>query len=153
MSRRKFSARNLNLEERRENARKAPLTERRSHRSGGSDGSSMAFLVEVLVLMLLLAGSLAVLVQIFSAAQITARKSEQLEMAVSLASEQAEAFAANPESVEAEATEGDLKASTQVTPQITSAGALYDAHISVSDQTGAVVYELDTSRYVSGGVA
>lgn len=131
----------------------APLTHRRSRRTGSADSSGMAFLVEVLALVLLLAASLAVLVQVFSSSQITARQSVQAERAVSLASQEAEAFAADPTSLPQDQTQEGLTATCQITPKATAAGTLYDAHITVTDEAGNQVYELTSSRYVSGGGA
>ncbi len=129
-----------------------------------------AFVVEALVLLAFLMASLAVLVQLMGAAHDRGEEADRLTSAIVLASNDAEAFAADPASgsrterfqdvdgalAPAEANSGEnagegagaFEVQRTVTQQDEGAGTLFSARIAVSAH-GEIVYELDTSRYVS----
>ncbi len=120
--------------------------------------STTAFVVETLVLLVVLVASMAVFTQLLSRATSTADQSERLCRAVSVAESAAEEFSADPVAVEAGksvgagvATKGrdGFDVTCKVSEDERGSGTLYRAHIVVSDENGTV-YELDTSRYVSG---
>lgn len=136
-----------------------------------------AFIVEALVLLVFLMAALAVVIQLMNAAHERGIQADELSDAIVLASNNAEAFAADPTATTYETTfvseNGTLSAydgakgaveELEDTPWYevartventrTDAGTLYTAHISVSCK-GEPLYELDTARYVSAdkGVA
>ena len=124
-----------------------------------------AFVVEALILLVFLAGCLAVFMQLFGDANETWRQNVQLEEAVELASNRAERFAADPLAGMGEPGEGGAYASAdetddgltvicEVVPEPLSAGVLYRASIAVTAD-GEEVFSLATARYVAGaaGVA
>lgn len=136
-----------------------------------------AFIMEALLLLAFIVASLAVLMQLFGVAHERSASASELSNAVVLASNEAEVFAAAPSDTDAthyftlvddelvETNAADTQAENNDAFTVTrtverkseSAGALYSAHISV-ERSDAVLYELDTARYVStsgtkGGVA
>lgn len=102
-----------------------------------------AFIVEALLLLVFLAGSLAVLMEVNAAADVRGKESARLVNALTFASNSAESFAADPEgalagtSVVADVTDGnvqyawDLALVREVAVEPTEAGALYTATITV----------------------
>lgn len=110
---------------------------------------SMAFIVESLILLVFLVSSLAIVSQLLLASADKAVTSLHLENAVTLATNTAERFSADPSSSQLDATQDGLVATCEVTPQATDMGTLYTALITVSDDNGEV-YSITTSRYVSG---
>lgn len=119
-----------------------------------SPWSSVAFIVESILLLVFLAGSLAALTLTFSAALNRSVESRTLDAAVIAASSIAEHFAADPTDVQEETLLGDLRVVCTVTDEARSNGTLYHAHIDVFDARAngdsAPAYSLDTSRYESG---
>ncbi|MDO4399665.1 MAG: hypothetical protein Q4D27_01805 [Coriobacteriia bacterium] len=112
--------------------------------------ASAAFIVESLLLLVFLIGSLAVFTQMFAAAAEQAAQSSTLSAAVAAAGSTAERFAADPESIEAESYEGDLRVVSDVTHEVRAGGTLYHVAISVYDANEAQpVYTVTTSRYES----
>lgn len=156
-----------------------------------------AFIVESLALLAFLVTALAVVIQLMGVAHERGVEASHLSNAIILASNDAEAFAADPTSgsseaqftedngtlisleeatAEAEAgadagaagtgtTGGEAGATGSadagatvyrvertVSDHAEAAGTLYEAHIQVSSN-GEILYELDTARYVSEGVA
>ena len=109
--------------------------------------SSLAFIVEALVLLLFLIGSLAIITQLFSLSANKATQSKHLEQGVIVASNVAERFSANPKGVEEMTNERGLAVSCSVTEENLAYGTRYDALITVFDDNGEV-YRLTTSRYV-----
>lgn len=130
-----------------------------------------AFVLEVMLLVVFIAASLAVLAAVFSGAQMRGieaiRLTDAVTLAASGASNGAEDFAADPEAAYAEGTSTTYYAvaagsvapcdpsavnACEVTRVVdrnaTQAGALYDATITVT-RDGEVLYELKTSAYVS----
>lgn len=115
--------------------------------------SSVAFIVESLVMLVFLVASLAIVTQLLAASADRASQSQHLEQAVIAAANTAEQFSADPTGVAAQSSSSNgLTTACAVTPTRTSSGTLYSAAISVSDGTG-VIYTLQTSRYVSGGAS
>lgn len=121
-----------------------------------------AFLVEALVLLVVLIASMAVFTQLFASSASTANHADRMTQAVLAAENAAEEFSSNPaavasgrevgEGVAAGSTavaDGDLAVTCEVESESTSAGTLYTAHITVSDDSEQL-YELDAKRYVSG---
>lgn len=125
-----------------------------------------AFIMESLVLLVFLVGSLAVLMQVMGGAHARGTEADELSNAVILASNDAEAFAADPssgnrttefvlvdnkpvDSAGENADEADFYTVTRaVQKSAEKAGTLYEAHIEVTSED-ALVYEVDTARYVS----
>lgn len=118
-----------------------------------SPWSSVAFIVESILLLLFLVASLAVLTKVFSASLTRGVESRTLDAATIAATSIAEHFAADPTSVQESAKLGDLLVRCDVTDDERRAGTLYHADIAVYDFSeagnGEVVYKLSTSRYVS----
>ncbi|WP_302391075.1 hypothetical protein [Eggerthella sinensis] len=127
-----------------------------------------AFIVESLVLLVFLMASLAVLMQVMGNAHERGIEADKLSNAIILASNDAETFAADPTTgntggefalVDGELIqpEGPIDALDKNVYELTRiveaqkqpGGTLYTAHIYVSCG-GGTVYELNTSRYVSG---
>lgn len=131
-----------------------------------------AFIVESLVLLVFLMAALAVAIQLMGVAHQHGTQANRLSSAIVLASNDAEAFAADPASdgaassfstvdgelvevsdANAAANESIYRVTRQVEARNLGAGTLYEARIAVTCDEQAV-YELDTSRYVSDeGVA
>lgn len=130
-----------------------------------------AFVFETMLLVAFIAASLAVLAAVFSGAQMRGieaiRLTDAVTLAASGASNGAEDFAADPEAAYAEgasttyyavaagsvsACDPSVANACEVTRVVerrdTAAGALYDATITVT-RDGEVLYELETSAYVS----
>ncbi|MDO4890248.1 MAG: hypothetical protein Q3963_02710 [Coriobacteriaceae bacterium] len=113
--------------------------------------ASAAFIVESLLLLVFLVGSLAVFTQMFAASAEQANEAGRLSAAVAMAGNTAERFAADPASIAPEEHEGDLRVVSDVTHEESAGGTLYHATISVYGANDAEpVYTVTTSRYVSG---
>ncbi len=108
--------------------------------------SSLAFIVEILVLLLFLIGSLAVIIQLLTLSASRASESKHLEQAVVVAANTAERFSADPTSVAENTTVGELSVNCKVEETKFTYGTQYDAIITVYDNDGEV-YRLKTSRY------
>ena len=136
--------------------------------------ANVAFIVEAMVLLVFLIASLAVFMQLFSAALERSEEGGTMTGAVAAASTTAERFAADPQGVPAVAEFDDLVVTCDVTPEARDRGTLYHANIAVYraneapdapdasaastapsdaldalDEPGAV-YAISTSVYVSG---
>lgn len=112
--------------------------------------SSIAFVVESMLLLVFLVGSLALLTQLFFSSLNRSVESRSLDAATIAATSIAEHFAADPTGVEEKTQLGDLMVACDVNEVARTRGTLYQAHISVYDlTTGGIIYELDTSRYES----
>ena len=116
--------------------------------------SSVAFIVESILLLVFLAASLAVLTKVFSASLNASVESRTLDAATIAAGSIAEHFAADPTGVNERTELGDLLIVCDVDDEKRKDGTLYHATITVYDQTGAhgeeAVYELITACYESG---
>lgn len=124
-----------------------------------------AFIVESLVLLAFLVAALAVAIQLMGVAHQHGTQADRLSSAIILASNDAEAFAADPlsgnvsgsfTSVDGELVEvsdgepggGNFyEVSRAVEARDEAAGTLYEARIRVSCD-GETVYELNTARYI-----
>ncbi len=115
--------------------------------------SSIAFMVESILLLLFLVISIAVLTKTFAASIITSMEGRSLDAATIAATGVAEQFTANPETVEGNTKIGDMLVVCDVEKEVHDAGTLYVANISVYDTsslgTGEALYNLTTSRYES----
>ena len=110
--------------------------------------TSVAFIVESMLLLLFLVASLAVLTQLFSSSLSRSVESRTLDAATIAATSIAEHFAADPDGVQERTQLGDLFVLCDVSEQNRAGGTMYKAHISVIDAaTGKVAYEMDTSCY------
>lgn len=108
-----------------------------------------AFLVEALLLLAVLAGCIAVFMQLFAHAHKLGVENGELSQAIVAASNAAEQFSASPTTVPETTTVGEgYQVATTITPETASSGTLYRAHIVVT-KAGEEVYTIDTARYVS----
>lgn len=123
--------------------------------------SSVAFIVESVLLLVFLVASLAVLTNLFSKSLTQSIENRTLDASTIAATSIAEHFAADPTDVQEETVLGDLRIVCTVTDEKRTGGTMYHAQIDVYDtnSTGAEsetdedpVYSLTTSRYVSKGV-
>lgn len=134
-----------------------------------------AFIVESLLLLAFMAGTLAVLLNIFAQSYTVGSQSQDKALAIVAATNTAETFAAAPEEGLFISPEGDFVTNCVVEAEKTSSGTMYYAHIAVyslsdievHDNTLEAmrdyflvhydslvpVYELDTARFVSGEVS
>ena len=133
-----------------------------AERRKGTDqrNASRAFIIESLVLLVFIAVSVALLMQLFTSAMSQEQQAHRLNDSTILAQNTAEAFAANPQNVsrvayyDANATRVSAEDSsgytviTNVTGEDTSAGTLYKADITVL-QASTQTYDLSTQRYFS----
>ncbi len=132
---------------------------RRSADTTGRHG--MAFIVEALILLAFLVACIAVFMQLLGSAGHLSEDATKLDRAVQYAVNAAEQFAADPVSSEGEGSHAGLTVTSDVTEEAMDHGTLYHAHIVVTDEESATIYELDTSKYlddrrgqrVSGGEA
>lgn len=112
-----------------------------------------AFLVEALILLAFLAASLGILATVFAESQDQAVQAQRLETAVTLASDAAESFAADPTSVpalqtcERDGVEYEVACQAQVDPQ---QPAYRSASITVTSQDEEL-FVLQTGRAVEDG--
>lgn len=119
--------------------------------SGRPGWASAAFIVESLLLLVFLVGSLAVFTQMFAAAAEQASEAGALSAAVAAAGNTAERFAADPESIQPEVHADGMRVISDVTQEARDGGVLYHATISVFAEDGAhPLYTITTSRYESG---
>ena len=109
--------------------------------------SSLAFIVEALVLLVFLIASLAVIMQVFAASANKATESRQLEQAVILASNAAERFSADPTGIEETTMVDGLALTCKVSETALAQGTRYEASITVFSENGEI-YRLNTARYV-----
>lgn len=109
--------------------------------------SSLAFIVESLVLLVFLIASLAVIMQVLAASANKATESRQLEQAVILASNAAEKFSADPTGIEETTMAGELALTCTVDETSLAQGTRYTASIVVFNKSGEI-YRLSTARYV-----
>ena len=115
--------------------------------------SSVAFIVESILLLVFLVASLAVLTRVFTASLSRSVESRTLDAATIAATSIAEHFAADPTGVDESTTLGDLIIKCEVTEGSRANGTMYYAHIDVYDTAGVTggtpVYSIDTSHYES----
>lgn len=118
-------------------------------RQAAGSSRDIAFLVEAIVLLAATMTCLAVFASLFSRASLVARSANERSHAVELAEDQAEAFGCDPEGASSAERDG-LTATSDVTQEQAEAGTLWRDHITVTDEAGETLFELDTSKYVSG---
>lgn len=127
-------------------------TQRQTHSRSG-----IAFIVEMLILLVLVCACFAILVQIFAYSEQQGEKNYARVAAIDLASDVAEAFAADPQSVPEVQVSGELVAYVSVEEEPQSTGVLYFADITVFDTTesysddASLLCEIETARYVRAG--
>lgn len=128
-------------------------TQKQTHSNSG-----IAFIIEMLVLLVLIAGCLAVLVEAFAISHQRGIENSETVHSVELASSVAEDFASNPLAVPEVQIVDDLIVVTNISQQAEPAGTLYHANIQVFDAEGEQgsdqmepIYALETARYVKGG--
>ena len=118
---------------------------------GRAQWKSVAFIVESMLLLVFLAGSLAILTQLFAYSLNRSVESRTLDAATIAATSIAEHFAADPTGVQETTQLGDLIIICKVTETQRENGVFYQALISVFDSEGGnVVYELPTACYERG---
>lgn len=120
--------------------------------------SGIAFIIEMLVLLVLVAGCLSVLVKAFAYAHQQGEENSNTVKAVHLASNAAERFSADPTSVPEVEIVDDLAVYTTISSSPQSTGTLYQATIEVYDvddrdaRAGSrPFYGLETARYIKAG--
>jgi hypothetical protein len=111
-----------------------------------------AFVVEAMLLLFFLVGALALFTRLFALSVEQSAESRELTMAVAAAGDVAERFAADPGSVPASATEGDLTVTCEVTDEQRPRGVYHKAEIRVRDKAGEEVYALTTGVYEGGEI-
>lgn len=132
------------------------LASKQRHRLNRPAWSGTAFLVEALVLLIFIAASAAVFVQLYEHAASQAAESRDLSQAVAAATDVAERFAANPASVEEVTDAGDMTVVCTATEEPAGSGTLHHATITVyqDDATAATdsepLYTITTARYMGG---
>lgn len=122
--------------------------------------SGIAFIIEMLVLLVLVAGCLSVLIEVFAYAHQQGEENDDMVQAIHLASNTAERFSADPTSVPEIEVFDDLAVYTSVSSKPQSTGTLYEATIKVYDVKDheyradmTSLYDLETARYVKAGDA
>lgn len=119
---------------------------------GRSVWAGAAFVVEALVLLAFLAGSIAILLSIFAYAEEQGQENHRITQAIVLASNTAEEFNATPEFPPQINQTDELIAICTVETKTNGIGTYYEATIVVTDkESGDEVYTLTSTRYVSGG--
>lgn len=130
-----------------------PMTTRRTGTKAWSSWSSVAFIVESIMLMMFLAASLAILTQVFSSSLNHSIESRSRDAATIAAASIAEHFAADPSDIQERTRLGDLLITCDVTDEHRTAGIMHHAVITVYDMSSSnintPVYTLKTSRYES----
>ena len=111
-----------------------------------------AFVMESLVLLFFLVVSLTIFIALFSISYQMGEQNERLLNAVTLATNTAEDFAADPVNTQGVLDAGDYHVYCVVTPEETDAGTLYRAQITVN-AAGGQIYSLETSAYKSNNGA
>ncbi len=139
----------------------APRADLASQKKKEKSKSNTSFLVESIVLLFFLLATLAIFVQIFASSVTKSYNASQLTSATGIAQKAAEEFSANPEAVALGKTvgagvaakgSGSFDVTCNVTKQAQTAGTLYEAVITVSED-GKEVYTLNATRYVQGGAS
>lgn len=124
------------------------VARRRASDARGKRG--IAFVVEALVLLAFLAAFMAVIMQLFGGASVRGTAATELDRAVVLATNVAEHFAADPESIPAELQDRGYAVRSTVARDPRPGGVLYSLESTVLNEAGEPVYSLATTRYVSG---
>lgn len=119
----------------------------------GASWSGAAFLVESMLLIVLLAVSMSVFVQVFGLSVQRSYEGEELSRAIAVAEGAAERFASNPTAAEGEFEIDGMRVVCNVDGQARQHGTLYRAVIDVygsaaSGSEREPVYTVSTARYV-----
>ena len=124
----------------------------RRNRKGAWRGT--ALIVEILVILVVVVACLTVFVKLFSYAYTSNAYDQHRAHAITLATNQAERFAADTSPATGTFTQNEGKYTTTwtITAEPTERGTLYSATISVS-YTDQELYTLSTARYVSSAPA
>ena len=124
----------------------------RRNRKGAWRGT--ALIVEILVILVVVVACLTVFVKLFSYAYASNAYDQHRAHAITLATNQAERFAADTSPAAGTFTQDEGKYTTTwtITAEPTERGTLYSAVISVS-YTDQELYTLSTARYVSSAPA
>ena len=135
------------------------LATHRKSRPGRPIWSGAAFIVEALLLLVFLVASLAIFTQLFAASAGKAAESRELSQAVSVASNMAEQFAADPASVSTVTELDNLIVVCDTTDERRENGVLHHATITVYERgqaaspesvsTGEPLYSVTTANYES----
>ena len=112
--------------------------------------SGVAFVVEAMLLLVFLVGSLALFTSLFASSVKRGDESRELTVAVAVASDTAERFAADPLSVPASAVKNDMVVTCDVTNDARDGGIYRKALITVYDAESQPVYSVTTAVYESG---
>lgn len=116
--------------------------------------SSVAFIVESILLLVFLVASLAVLTRVFTASLNKSVESRTLDAATIAATSIAEHFAADPAGIAETTALGDLIVTCDVTEDERENGIMYRARIDVYDVAGETggepIYSIETARYEGG---
>lgn len=129
--------------------------------------SNRALIVEALVLLVFIAAAVALIIQVFAAAEVQGRDAHNLQQSTQYATAAAEAFAAAPANASGtvyyasdgtvvDAQSAAFSVITAVTADKQASGTLYHANITVYAADGSQTYAVQTERYLSrtgGGVA
>lgn len=91
--------------------------------------SNVAFLVEAMLLLVFVMGSMAVCTQLFGQAVERGLQSERLSQAIAAVTDRAELFAANPQAAQGVAREGGLVVVCAVSDEARPGGTFYHATI------------------------
>ena len=122
---------------------------RKFHRDERNPRSGTSLLIEAMVLLAFLTASLAVCAGLFASALAGSRQADRLDRAVTVATDTAERFSADPTGIAESSQRNGFDVSCAVTPDQEGSGTLYSATITVSEG-GDQVYQLVTARYVGG---
>lgn len=122
--------------------------------------SGVAFIIEMLVLLVFVASCLAILIQIFAFSHQKDVENANTVKAIHLASNTAELFSVHPTQVHDVEVVDNLIIYTQVSNEAQTTGTLYSATITVYEAENgsakpntAPYYELETAHYVKAGDA
>lgn len=107
-----------------------------------------SFVVEALLLLICLMIVITVSISIFAFAAAKGAGSAREENAIIMATNIAEQFAADPNSLQERYVDGDYVATCALSISMDAAGSLYDTTIDI-DWKGDRIYSLSTSKYVS----
>ena len=131
------------------------FVKRNTIRRPRSSWSSVAFIVESILLLVFLVASLAVLTKVFTASLTRSVESRTLDAATIAATSIAEHFTAEPTDVPEKTQLGDLLIVCDVSDEPREAGVMHYAVINVYDTgsngEGEPVYSLSTSCYEGEG--
>lgn len=112
--------------------------------------SGVAFIVEAMLLLVFLIGSLALLTSLFASSVQRGNESRELTAAVALASDTAERFCADPASIEERFAKDGLTVVCDVSDEARAGGVYYKADITVYGKDATPVYTITTAVYEGG---